>query len=230
MQESKTNHLKISDYDWKKLFLELVVVFLGVTAGFLLNNWRMKENEKSTEQKYLNGFHQDVAANIEELKKSINSDSLWLVHAKPKLQSIQNGTIKIDSANYIVKLMVTISKATFQSGTYEEIINSGNLNTISNFKIKKQIVDYHMAISGVGFIDDYFYRYYNNFVMPFVFSNFSIIKGKLVDPAIIKTNRFANVFAGYYSMVQQRKSAYKDLLNKSYLLKNELEKLDLKSE
>ncbi len=225
MSNSKIKFPQIVSYDWKKLFFELIVVFLGVTAGFILNNWRMQKDVQNTEQKYLNGFHQDIVANITELSKSIKSDSLWLVHAKPKLLSIQNGTIKIDSANYIIKLMVSISKASLQTGTYEEIINSGNLNTISNFNIKKQIVDYHEAINGVGFIDDYFYRYFNNFVMPFIYSNFSILKGKLEDPLIIKTNQFANVVAGYYSMVQQRKSAYQDLLNKSFSLKAKLEVL-----
>jgi hypothetical protein len=36
--------------------------------------------------------------------------------------------------------------------------------------------------------------------------------------------RFENVIAGYFSMVQQRKVAYQELLDKSYSLKSELEK------
>jgi len=36
---------------WSKLILELFVVFLGVTAGFVLNNWRMSKQEYKLEQK-----------------------------------------------------------------------------------------------------------------------------------------------------------------------------------
>ena len=64
MQRSKIELPKMASYDWKKLFFELIVVFLGVTAGFLLNNWRIQKDAQSTEEKYLSGFHQDVVMNI----------------------------------------------------------------------------------------------------------------------------------------------------------------------
>jgi len=38
---------KIKNYEWGKLFFELIVVFLGITAGFILNNWRMEQEEKN---------------------------------------------------------------------------------------------------------------------------------------------------------------------------------------
>lgn len=41
MKKLSYKFLKPNNYNWQKLSLELIVVFLGVTAGFLLNNWRM---------------------------------------------------------------------------------------------------------------------------------------------------------------------------------------------
>ena len=226
MVTSKIKFQKIRNYDWKKLFFELVVVFLGVTAGFLLNNWRLDQQNEQLEKKYMNGFLEDVNTNITDLETAIESDSLWLNRTKPILATIQKGTITVDSANNVIKLIAEISKADIQSGTYEDITNSGNLNIISDYNLKKQIVDYHVAISGVEFIDNYFYQYFSDFVMPFIFSNFSVLNGTLDKPGIIKTNQFANVIAGYFSMVQQRKSAYEGLLEKSYSLRDELKKLN----
>ncbi len=196
MVKSKNKIQKIRDYDWKKLFFELIVVFLGVTAGFLLNNWQLEKQDELLEKKYMNGFLQDVNTNIAELKTAIESDSLWLNRAKPKLMRIQKGTITVDSANSVIKLIIAISNAGTQTGTYEDITNSGNLNIIQDFNMKKQIVDYHVAIAGVEFIDDYFYQYFGDFVMPFIFSNFSVLIGKLDNPEVIKTIQFANVIAG----------------------------------
>ena len=230
MEKSKNKIQKIRDYDWKKLFLELVVVFLGVTAGFLLNNWQLEKQDERLEKKYMNGFLQDVNMNIAELKTAIESDSLWLSRAKPKLITIQKGTITVDSANSVIKQIIFISKVGIQTGTYEDITNSGNLNIISDYNLKKLIVDYHVAISGVEFIDDYFYKYFGDFVMPFIFSNFSVLEGILDNPAIIKQSQFANIIAGYYSMVQQRKSAYEGLLLKSNSLREDLNKFNLYSD
>ncbi len=218
---------RIKAYDWKKLFLELIVVFLGVTAGFLLNNWQLQRQGSSLEKKYLGGFLQDAVQNIAELRTAVKSDSIWLSATKPKLIAIQKGRITLDSADNLVKQIVKISKADIQNGTYEDIINSGNLHIISNYDLKKEIVNYHVTISGVEFIDNYFYKYFNEFVMPFVFSNYNILAGKLEDPKIIRKSQFGNIVTGYFSMIQQRKASYEGLLNKSIALKDKLKGLNI---
>ena len=222
MDESQIKSLKIKKYDWQKLLLELVVVFLGVTAGFLLNNWQNQKQTSSLENKYLNGFLQDANANISELNNAVKADSLWLHNVKPKLLDLRNGKLKPDSANGLFKMIVNISKADIKTGTYDAIVNSGNMNIISNYMIKKQIVDYSSSISGTRYIEDYFYQYFNEFVMPFVFSNYNILKGAFDNPGIIKTTKFSNVVTGYYSMVQQRLASYKKLLDDSLKLRDKL--------
>jgi len=215
---------KIKNYEWGKLFFELIVVFLGVTGGFLLNNWRMEQEERVLEEKYLSSFLQDVNYDIPELENAIKTDSIWLAKAKPLLASIVNKNIKIDSAQIIIKMIVTISKVDAHSSTYEEISNSGNLNIISDFELKAQIVNYYLALGGVGFIDDYFHKYFSDFVMPFILTEYSVLTGEFNNENIINTVRFSNVVAGYYSLVQQRIDAYTSLLDDCYLLRDELSK------
>ena len=215
---------KIVNYEWGKLFFELIVVFLGVTAGFVLNNWRMDQEERKIEQKYLASFLQDIKFDIPELEIAVRTDSIWLSRAKPLLNAIINKNIKIDSAQSIIKMIVTISKIDAHSSTYEEISNSGNLNLITNFELKAQIVDYYLALGGVDFIDDYFRKYFSDFVMPFVLTEYSVLTNEFNNKEVINSVRFSNVVAGYYSLIQQRCEAYKSLLKDSYLLRNELNK------
>ena len=213
---------KLIQYEWEKLFFELIMVFLGVTAGFVLNNWRIEQDERKLEQKYLDSFLQDVKADIPVLENAIQTDSLWLASAKPLLNSIINKNIKIDSAEAMIKMIVRISRIDANSSTYEEISNSGNLNSITNFELKTQIVDYYLALGGVGFIDDYFHKYFSDFVMPFILTEYSVLTEEFNDKNIVNSVRFSNVVAGYYSLVQQRIDAYKSLLKDSYLLRDEL--------
>ena len=227
MNESKIKLEKIKNYHWSKLVLELVVVFLGVTAGFLLNNWQNQRQTFILEKKYLHGFLQDINSNIAELDRAIKTDSLWMKSARPKLLVMKTRTLKPDTANALFKMIVNISRADIQTGTYEDIINSGNLNIINDYKLKKRIVEYHVAVSGVKFIEDYFYRYFNQFVMPFIFSNYNVLKENFDNPEIIKTSKFSNVITEYYSMVQQQMVSYKGLLKNSYDLRNSLRKFDL---
>ena len=222
MSETKNKLQKIKNYDWRKLSFELLVVFLGVTAGFLLNNWQMQKKDENLEKQYLNAFLQDVKSNIIEFRKAISADSLWIEQVKPKLLVMKDGSLPIDSANILIKQIIGISKINIQKGTYEDIKNSGNLNLLHNFELKKQIVDYHVEISNLEFIDDYFYNFFNDFVMPFVFAHYNILKEKIIDPRILQSNKFDNAITGYFAMVQQRKKAYDELLQQSYSLQNRL--------
>jgi len=221
-KKAKQHKWSIKSYNWGKLGLELIVVFLGVTSGFLLNNWREQEQEKLIEQKYISSFIKDVNDNISDLESLTVADSIWLNTATPNLISLQNKSLIEDSAKLVIRRVLQINKMDSHSGTYEDITNSGNLNLIRNFDLKTNIVDYHLALKGVGFIDDHFYKYFNDFVMPFVFSEFSVLTGEFKNAGEINNIRFSNIFTGYYSMVQQRNSAYKDILLKSYKFKEEL--------
>jgi hypothetical protein len=215
MNKMANTFFKLSSYDLRKLTFELVVVFLGVTAGFLLNNWRVEEQESKLEKKYVAGFLEDVNNDLSNLESTIQDDSIWLTKATPLLHSIRMDTFHIDSAEVIMKLIVKISRMTANTVTYRDVTNSGNLNIISDFDLKTKIVDYYITMEGVKFVDDYLHEYFNIFVMPFVFREFNVLSGQLENPEIIHSIHFANVFTGYYSMIQQRKAAYVNLMTKN---------------
>jgi hypothetical protein len=226
MTKVKDKVSALTSGNWKKLMLELVVVFLGVSAGFLLNSWRTQNQEKHLERQYIERFLQDVNDDIIELEEAVSYDSLWLDRAKPLLISIRDQAIELDSAKAVIKQITQLSRLETHKGTYADITNSGNLSIIRDFELKRALVDYHIEIEGVEFLNDYFYNYFNDFVMPFIISEYSIVKEEFNDPQVIKTTQFSNVVAGYYSMVQQRKDANKQLLERSYELQGSLQSKD----
>jgi hypothetical protein len=90
-------------YNWGKLGLELLVVFLGVTSGFLLNSWRERQLEEQMEQKYVISFIKDVSDDIKQLEELCTVDSLWLKQARDKVLALQSHTLKQDSAIGMIK-------------------------------------------------------------------------------------------------------------------------------
>ena len=207
--------INLKKYNWGKLGLELLVVFLGVSSGFLLNNWRERQQEQKLEQKYIKGFLKDVGANEEQLKKMIAADSLWLDQSTQNVLAMRGDSLLLDSAEAVTKKIIGINRVQFYEGTYRDITNSGNLNIIRDFELRSGIVDYQIALNDVRFVDDYFYQFFNDFVMPFVLANFDVLTASFKDESSYRTLEFSNVFVGYYAMVQQRRKAYSDLLDKS---------------
>lgn len=207
--------IKITNNQWATLSLELLVVFLGVSSGFILNNWREGKQQQKIEQNYIQGFIKDVEDNIEELEKLTLSDSIWLESVRPNMVALSKNEFNTDSVDGMMKKVISISKLEAHSGTYEDITNSGNLNIIRNLELRSGIVDYQISVEAVHFLDDYFYQFFNDYITPFVFSEFDVLRGRIIDESIYKTVSFSNIIAGYFAMVQQRKEAYSELLFKS---------------
>lgn len=221
---SKLKNVATGEINWSALLLEMVVVFLGVTAGFLLNNWQSERAAEDLKQKYIIDFTNDTEANIEQLSESLQEDSLWMNRARPLIIMIGKKQLPADSANAAVRLITQLDNSSYQTSAYENITNSGNLNLIEDYALRKQIVDYYLAIEGMTFIQEYFKDYFNEFVLPFIFAHYQTFSAKLSDPAVRNTTQFQNVHLGYFSMVQQSMAARQELLAKSMALKEALER------
>lgn len=201
--------------NWSKLILELIVVFLGVTAGFILNNLRDNQEDKRTARKYIEGLKDDVNANIMELGNAIKADSIWLSRSGYAIRQMMNGDIEADSADALVMNMVWFSEFGPRTTTYDDMINSGNLNLIKNYDLRQSIVSYHKKVMEMQVLDDYFKVYFNGIFTPYIMKELDMLNQKLADRQEYRSMEFRNLFTAYYSILQQRMKAYSDLLDES---------------
>ena len=213
----------IKRVNWEKLILELMVVFLGVTAGFILNNRQQDRQAESLEIKYLEGFLKDVAYNLEQIVDQQAEDSAWMMASDPYIGQLISKSVPGDSSASLFMKVLSISSMSPKKGTYVDITHSGNLNLIQNFELKEQIVSYHLSLDESDVLKDFFQEYFNSMVVPFVFDSYDLIRQSPVDDEVIFSMRFSNVFVGYYSIIQQRSASNKLLITKSKALKKALE-------
>ena len=64
-----------------------------------MQNDKEQRQNKEFEQKYIVGFRDNVAENIESLQEGIQNDSLWLAKSKYALKLIATDSLRLDSAN-----------------------------------------------------------------------------------------------------------------------------------
>lgn len=209
-------------YNWGKLSLELIVVFLGVTAGFLLNNWRSNAHDRSLEMNYKISFLSEINSNTETIKNSINQDSVWIARATPILEMIQRKSLTTDSAKTVIALISNFNRAILSSNTYENITNSGSFNLIRDFELRENLVSYYSDMVGVATLNDYLFTFYNGFIMPYIMKEISLVNNQFNSPKCLRTATFSNIFSLQYYSVYQRHAAYKDFLQRSNELKMKL--------
>lgn len=205
----------VKKINWTNHIIELLVVFLGITAGFVLQNDKEQNENKEFEQKYIVGFRDNVADNIESLQEGIQHDSLWLAESTYALKLIAADSLRLDSANSLIKSMIYYSEFSEQTTTYENILNSGNLNLIEDYDLKQKIVEYHKGLEDFQLLETYFHDYFSETLMPFLMINYDLFSQKLTVSNIHKSILFKNIFGTHFSLTQQRYEGYKGLLDES---------------
>lgn len=208
--------------NWIYLAIELLVVFLGITAGFFLQNYKDRVTKTEKEKNYLVGFIKDVESNIINLEEQILSDSIWVEKNKYAAKLMITDSLSFDSANAIVKTMVVYSRYMPQTDTYENILNSGSLDIISDYDLKQMIVAYHKSLDDFELLESYFHDYYRDIFMPYIMQYYDILNQKFCKPDSHRSINFKNNFVGNYSLRQQRVKGYGDLLKQSRELLNKL--------
>ena len=201
-----------------------MVVFIGVTAGFLLNNWREDNAELKLEKKYLESFYADVKADAVEL------DSLILRSQKKedtligilKKSVLIGEPLSVELAKALVMQLLSLEWFAPSNDTYEDIINSGNLNLISDYKLKEKISSYYAFLNEVAHVEQYYLNHMDNYGFPILYKNLNIYTLEFISKESYQSLEFTNMYLGVVSFVQQNNKIYREALEKNKELKTEL--------
>jgi len=222
---------KVNKSNWKYYIIELLVVFVGVTAGFLLNTWRQENAKLELEQKYLTSFYNDVTfdeKNLDSLiiNSQMKADTLMKILKESGVKDIP---LSKELAQKIVREIISIEWFSPSNDTYEDIKNSGNLNLIAEFKLKEKISSYYKFLIEVKNIEQLYKDHMNNYGFPILYKNYHLFKGEFINKKSYLSLEFTNMYLGVLALIQQNNRIYKEALGKNQGLKDELENvLDIK--
>ncbi|KAA0226677.1 hypothetical protein KJ068_04785 [bacterium] len=208
---------------WLNHFIELVVVFIGITAAFALNSWWENHKQVQAERMYLSDFSQDLLSDAESLHAIIPANEAKLNRVGRFLwQDLQNNQWPVDSAAAI--LVETLSAQTFapKNSTYESIKNSGNLGLLSDYRLRKELIAYYEIFSEVALKERVYFEWLNAFILPFINANMDVLKREIKTEPAIRNHVFKNLIAGYYVFLQQNLDMYKTVQTMNDSLKTRL--------
>ena len=207
--------------NWRNYFIELIVVFIGITAAFILNNWREDYKSHELESKYLDSIKNDViqdSINVNEILK-LNEEKE--VKFKKYITSTAKGISSIDSAVILFQDILKISEFYPQSNTYESIKYSGNLNLISSYNLREEITNYYESFTGIKSQQEITVKFIDDYAIKFVFKDVNILRWQIINKKNIDFNHVNNIIVGYYALLEQNIKFEKEIVirNKELLKK-----------
>lgn len=123
-------------------FGEIVLVVIGILVALYINNMNDLRKERVRELGYLENIKTDLKLNIAEMDKFLAVRNNNIQSAAKILEHFDGKPIEDYTAfNQLGVGIYNWQKFYMSDNTFQELVNSGNLATITNVKIKNQLLN-----------------------------------------------------------------------------------------
>lgn len=200
---------------WYHYFWEFFMLFLAVTLGFLVENWREHFIEKKKEKQYI----RSLVADLKDDDQNISRELLAQENRTAMMDSminVLNDASKIHGNEgnlyYWGRVSPRLGTLPVNTRTFEQLKNSGNFRLIERIETSNQIMAYYESVPSIRLLENIFLREFDQYKIlasrifdPSVFINMEMKNGEIIrtdknsplqsyDPALIKQ---FSVFAVY---------------------------------
>lgn len=210
---------------WLDHLIGLLVVILGISIAFFLENMRERSTFKKQEKEYIGGLIKDLKTDIEMLDTLIQFNGLIL----DATSSLSDGSIGIRPVNDTllanqVYLIQYNPPFTPQRTTYESLKTSGQTNIISDFEMRNQIVElYEQYHRGAQEYDRALSEHVRDYVKPYSINKIAYTSRKTVNDQFLEDGQFRNIIFPYKYLFEAKNEFYKLLKSQTEALIEELE-------
>jgi len=200
--------------DWKSKFIDLLIVIVGITVAFQLNNLNESNKSKTKEKDYLKSFYEENRDNESNLSLAIE----FTLKTKNDIDSLKQILLSNDYNddridNLSASLMV-LSDFNPSLITMENIIASGDFELISNFEYRERLIDTYNSYRTTTQLEGILSDYVNQYITPFFFENVRFSDFTSLKENFIKKPEFENIVFGYDALLTQKLKGYEVNLEK----------------
>lgn len=147
---------KIKNY--KNFLLEIIAVFIGISASFWLDDYKVNWEEKKLANKYYAGFIADFEKDEEQLIEILTLRKSQLNSSKAILDLLEKKEIDVDSFYYHFYNVFPVRGFLPNTNTIEEMLNTSHLRLISNDTLKNNILELRSKYKLVNGAEDHIYQ------------------------------------------------------------------------
>jgi len=135
---------------------EIFLVVVGILIALQINNANEANKTRDRELGYLRGIKADLSLNILELQNFMESRENHIKSANIMLDYYENTPVSdLDHFNFHAISILLWFPSDYNSNTFQELINSGNLAIISNDSIKNDLLNMEIGYKKIRFVENH---------------------------------------------------------------------------
>ncbi|MEO1516499.1 MAG: DUF6090 family protein [Bacteroidota bacterium] len=209
--------------NWRYAIGEIIIVIIGITIAFALNNWAMGAKERKMRLIYLDGLITDLEAEQSHLEENIatfEANIQGINGLRPYLYGKKDGRDSIWRKIFEYTKMVHFQPNDI---TYKTLVNSGHFHTLNDIQLQKELeghYSYHLLVE-----QDYdrqrtiHENYFGDFAV-YEMDYDAIFRG---DYSFMDKKNLRNILNSLYGSFQMASEISKEAIEKAAAMKVRLE-------
>jgi len=208
--------------DWRSKIVDLLIVIIGITIAFKLNNWNDSIKTEREAKGYIENFYNE---NIENQKNLL----LAIEFSESNKNDIDTLKAILLAKNYshknissLMASMVAMANYSPSTTTMQNISASGEFDLIKDIELRKNLISTYDSYKTTATLEALVSDYVNQYITPFFFKNIRFSNFTSLRNDFTKDPVFENIVFGYDILLSQLINGYKENLEKLNLLNEKL--------
>lgn len=202
--------------NWLDHFANLLVVILGISIAFYLENYKEDKANRNREKQYIQSLIVDLEIDIETLD-TLRSLNKMITQAIVDLSKATDGEGYDDGEKVRNDVLIIQYNPPFESqrSVYETIKSSGQIDAISDFELRNSIIElYEQYYRGTNQYDAVLNEHVRDFIKPFFIRNMKFTSSSTMSDDFLKSTEFQNMIFAYRYLFIAKDTFYGDVQDK----------------
>ncbi|MEN2284311.1 hypothetical protein AAGF08_19360 [Algoriphagus sp. SE2] len=202
------------DIDWKSKLIDLLIVIIGITIAFQLNNFNESNKTNAQERDYLKSFHEENIDNELALASALEFALKTKNDIDTLKQVLLSKNYEDDRIKNLSASMMALSDFHPSLVTMESITESGEFKLISDLEYREKLIDTYNSYQTTSQLESILSDYVNEYVTPFFFRNIRFSDFSSLHDNFQESPEFENIVIGYDALLTQKLKGYEENLKK----------------
>jgi hypothetical protein len=160
-----------------RALVELLVIFAGITASFLVDEWRQHNSDDELELHYMKALYEDITEDLANIETQINRRNVTLERCHFLLDVMHfPDSIHISDSQFkhYFKSMSFLEKFVPADNTFRDLNSTGNMKLIDDSELKNNIYDYYRSVEELAELESINNAASSDLTLKVVTENFSV--------------------------------------------------------
>ncbi len=204
----------------QSIVLEILIVIVGITIAFWLNNWGEERKERRLEQEFLKTLRSDLAADSAAFVYQVEANQANARRVFSFKEILRKKQYDNDSIQWFIGSFLNRNNWVINDNTFEILKSGGKLDIIQDFDLRTEIGQYFR-------IRTYQTEHMLNIIQTFMDEHMNVYLTKNTDyfiqnkpdKAFVRDTEFQNLLANWADLNDEKLALYEEILeNISYLI------------